>query len=316
MTTFNGSGYDPAAFILIGFPGLESSHTWIAIPLCCMYTFAILGNCAIMYIIKVESSLHEPMYLFLAILAAIDILISSSTMPKILILLWFDVTEISFNGCLVQMFLIHSLSAMESTVLLAMAFDRYVAICNPLRHSSILTKKRIAIIGIVSILRGSMFFAPLPVLIKRLPFCRSKVLSHSYCVHQDVMRLACADTTPNIVYGLAAILFVMGVDALLISLSYVMILKTVCGLSRKESWKALNTCISHVSAVLIFYIPLIGLSVVHRFGDPSSPTVHIVMGDIYLFVPPVLNPVVYSIKTKKIRMKIMNLCQQRRYICF
>ncbi|XP_069059210.1 olfactory receptor 51E2-like [Pleurodeles waltl] len=296
-----------SAFILIGFPGLETAHVWIAFPLCLMYIIAILGNCTIMYIIKVEPSLHEPMYLFLAMLATIDILISSSTMPKILILLWFDVMEISFNGCLIQMFLIHSLSAMESTILLAMAFDRYVAICNPLRHSSILTNKRIALIGFLSVIRGALFFSPIPFLIQRLPFCHSKMLSHSFCVHQDVMKLACADTTPNIVYGLSAILFVMGIDSLLIFLSYVMILKTVCGLSRKESLKAFNTCISHISAVLIFYVPLIGLSVVHRFGERLSSTTYIVMGDIYLFVPPVLNPVVYGIKTGKIRNKILRL---------
>ncbi|XP_069059520.1 olfactory receptor 51E2-like [Pleurodeles waltl] len=307
---FHDSAYNTSAFTLIGFPGLETAHAWIAIPLCFIYIIALLGNFTIMYIIKVEPSLHEPMYLFLAMLAAIDILISSSTMPKMLILLWFDVMEISFNGCLIQIFLMHLLSAMESTVLLAMAFDRYVAICNPLRHSSILTNKRIALIGLFSVIRGSLFFCPFPLLIKRLPFCHSKMLSHSFCIHQDVMKLACGDTAPNFFYGLSAVLFVMGVDSLLITLSYVMILKTVCGLSRKESLKALNTCISHICAVFFFYVPLIGLSVVHRFGEHLSSTVYIVMGDIYLFVPPVLNPIVYGIKTGKIRNKILGLFKQ------
>ncbi|XP_078515144.1 olfactory receptor 51E2-like [Lissotriton helveticus] len=307
---FNDSGYDSSAFILIGFPGLEYAHVWIAFPLCFIYIIALVGNCTIMYIIKVEPSLHEPMYLFLAMLAAIDILISSSTMPKMLIILWFGVMEISFNGCLIQIFLMHSLSTMESTVLLAMAFDRYVAICNPLRHSSILTNKRIALIGLLSVIRGSLFFFPFPLLINRVPFCHSKVLSHSFCLHQDVMKLACADTTPSFVYGLIAVLFVMGVDSLLIFLSYAMILKTVCGLSRKESLKAFNTCISHISAVFIFYVPMIGLSVVHRLGYRLSSTTYVVMGDIYLFVPPVLNPIVYGIKTGKIRNKIVGLFRQ------
>ncbi|XP_069059209.1 olfactory receptor 51E2-like [Pleurodeles waltl] len=307
MTTFNDTGYDPAAFTLIGFPGLEHVHIWIGFPMCFLYMIALFGNCVILYIIQVESSLHEPMYLFLAMLAAIDILLSTSTMPKILILLWFDVMEISFHSCLIQMFFIHCLSAIESTVLLAMAFDRYIAICNPLRHSSILTNPRIALIGLISVIRGLMLIGPIPFLIKRLPFCHSKVLSHPFCVHQDVMKLACADTKPNIVYGLFVILFIMGVDSLLISLSYAKILKTVCRLSRKESLKAFNTCISHVLAVFIFYVPLIGLSVVHRFRNGSSTTIHVVMGDIYLFVPPVLNPIVYGIKTSKIRLKIIRL---------
>ncbi|XP_069059519.1 olfactory receptor 51E2-like, partial [Pleurodeles waltl] len=290
-----------------GFPGMEFVHVWVAIPLCLMYLIALFGNSTVIYIIRVERSLHEPMYLFLAILAAVDIILATNTMPKILILLWFDAAEISFNGCLIQMFFIHSLSTMESTVLLAMAFDRYIAICHPLQHSSILTNQRILMVGVVAVIRGTLFSAPLPFLIKRLPFCGNKLLSHPFCVHQDLMKLACADTTPNIVYGLTAILFVMGLDSLLITLSYVMILRTVCCLSRKESLKAFNTCISHVLAVFIFYVPLIGLSVVHRFADRSTPIIHIVMGDIYLFVPPVLNPIVYGIKTGKIRLKIARL---------
>ncbi|XP_069495443.1 olfactory receptor 51E2-like [Ambystoma mexicanum] len=309
MTTSNESNYDLSPFILVGFPGLETAHAWIAIPLCVMYLTALLGNGAILYIIRIEPSLHEPMYLFLAMLAAIDVILATNTMPKILVLLWFGVTEMPFYGCLIQMFFIHSLSAMESTILLAMAIDRYIAICKPLRHSSILTHQRIACVALVAVARGSLFSGPLPFLIKRLPFCGSRVLSHSFCVHQDLMKLACGDTTPNVIYGLSAILFVMGMDMLLITLSYAMILRTVCRLSRRESLTAFNTCMSHVSAVLIFYVPLIGLSVVHRFGDRSSPIIHIVMGDIYLFVPPVLNPIVYGIKTNVIRKKITRLFQ-------
>ncbi|XP_069495442.1 olfactory receptor 51E2-like [Ambystoma mexicanum] len=309
MPAFNDSRYDPSAFILIGFPGLEAAHVWLAFPFFLMYLFALIGNSTILYIIRTEQSLHEPMYLFLAVLAALDILLSTSTMPKVLVLLWFGVTEISYNGCLVQMFLIAALSAMESTVLLAMAFDRYTAICHPLRHSSILTNQRISWIVLVAVIRGSLFFTPFPLLIKRLPICGSRVVSHSYCVHQDVMKLACADITPNIVYGLFAILAVMGVDVLLISLSYLRILRTVSRLSHRECLKAIDTCISHILAVLIFYIPLIGLSVAHRFGHGLSPTVHIVMGDIYLFLPPVLNPIVYGMKTTQIRRRIWRLFQ-------
>ncbi|XP_069495669.1 olfactory receptor 51E2-like [Ambystoma mexicanum] len=311
MTTYNMTSYGRVPFLLIGFPGLEAAHVWMAFPLGLMYIIALLGNGAILYVIMTDRSLHEPMYLFLSMLAAIDILISTSTMPKVLTLLCFDIEEISFNGCLVQMFLIHSLSAMESTVLLAMAFDRYIAICNPLRHSSILTNRRISCIALVSVVRGSVFFSPIPFLIQRLPFCNKRLLSHSFCLHQDVMKLACADTMPNIVYGLSAILVVMGVDVVLITLSYVMILRTVCRLSRKESLRALNTCMSHISAVLVFYIPLIGLSVVHRFERHSSPIIFIVMGDIYLFVPPVVNPLVYGLKTNMIRRSIVGLFQRR-----
>ncbi|XP_029457632.1 olfactory receptor 51E1-like [Rhinatrema bivittatum] len=292
-------------FILIGIPGLEDANFWIAFLLCFVYLMAILGNCTIVFIIKMESSLHEPMYFFLAMLAALDILLVNSVIPKMLGIFWFDAREISFNACLVQMFCIHSISAMESTILVAMAFDRYVAICNPLRHKSILTSSIVAKIGLVAVIRGAAIMAPLPCLIKRLPYCRATVLSHSYCLHQDVMNFSCADISVNIIYGLIIIISAMGLDSLLIFLSYFLILRAVLRLSWEVRLKAFSTCISHICVVLIFYIPFIGLAMVHRFGKRSSPIIAIVMANVYLLVPPVLNPMVYGIKTKQIRQSIM-----------
>ena len=140
MTVPNGTLVHPAYFLLVGIPGLgPNTHFWLAFPLCCMYALAALGNLAIILIIRVERRLHEPMYLFLAMLSTIDLVLSSVTMPKMVSLFLTGVQEIEFNACLAQMFLIHALSAMESAVLLAMAFDRFVAICHPLRHASVLT---------------------------------------------------------------------------------------------------------------------------------------------------------------------------------
>ncbi|XP_006032155.1 olfactory receptor 51E1-like [Alligator sinensis] len=312
MPAFNSSIFTTATFILVGIPGLREAHFWLAFPLCLLYLFAVLGNCTVMYIIKVEQSLHEPMYLFLCMLAAIDILISMSTMPKMMDLFWFDSTTIDFNACLIQMFCIHSLSGMESTVLLAMAFDRYVAICCPLRHGAILTNSRIANVGLAAVIRGTALMAPLPIFIQRLPFCRSRVLSHSYCLHQDVMKLACADIRVNIIYGLIVIISAIGLDSLLICLSYIFILRAAFSLSREARFKALGTCISHICAVFLFYVPFIGLSMVHRFGNIHGSVVHIVMANIHLLVPPVLNPIVYGVKTKQIRQRIMRLFQRAR----
>ncbi|XP_029457638.1 olfactory receptor 51E1-like [Rhinatrema bivittatum] len=293
-------------FILIGIPGLEDSHFWIAFLLCFVYVMAIMGNCTIVFIIKTESSLHEPMYFFLAMLAALDILLVNSVIPKMLGIFWFNAREISFNACLVQMFCIHFLSAMESTILVAMAFDRYVAICNPLRHASILTSSIVAKIGLVAVIRAAALMAPGPCLITRLSYCsKAIVLSHSYCLHQDVMKFSCADITVNVIFGLCVMISSMGLDSLLIFLSYFLILRAVLRLSWEARLKVFSTCISHLCAVLIFYIPFIGLSMVHRFGKRSSPIIAIVMANVYLLVPPVMNPMVYGIKTKQIRQRIM-----------
>ncbi|XP_029457630.1 olfactory receptor 51E2-like [Rhinatrema bivittatum] len=308
MLAFNTTIFHPSAFILIGFPGMEAMHYWLGFPLCSMYILAILGNCTILFIVRMERNLHEPMYLFLCMLAVIDLILSSFTMPKMIGFFWFDTKEIEFGACLTQMFFIHALSAMESTILLAMAFDRYIAICNPLRHSSILTNWMVAKIGMVTVIRGFIFFFPLPFLLRRLSYCRTNVLSHSFCLHQDMMKLSCIDTTVNVVYGLFIILSVMGIDSLFIILSYVLIVRSVLSLSSKEAGlKAFNTCISHICAVLMFYVPLIGLSIIHRFGRSASSRTHIIMADVYLLVPPVLNPIVYGIKTKQIRKRIVKI---------
>ncbi|XP_009864606.1 PREDICTED: olfactory receptor 51E2-like [Apaloderma vittatum] len=304
----NSSDLGAPAFTLASIPGLEAAQFWMAILLCSMYILAVAGNCAVLFIVKTEPSLHAPMYFFLCMLAAIDLALSTSTVPRTLSSYWFNITEISLSACLVQMFLIHTLSAVESTVLLAMAVDRYVAICHPLRHAAILTNAATAKIGLIAMARGVLFFLPLPLLLLPLPFCRSRLLSHSFCLHQDVMNLACANTTPSVVYGLTAILLVMGLDAILICLSYVLILKAVLRLALwKERLKVFSTCIAHICVVLAFYVPLIGLSVVHRFGKDLAPLVHVTMGNIYILVPAVLNPIIYGVRTKEIQRRILNL---------
>ncbi|XP_076968224.1 olfactory receptor 51D1 [Tamandua tetradactyla] len=311
VATQNGTPVHPAYFLLVGIPGLEPSiHFWLGFPLRFMYALATLGNLAIILIIRVERHLHEPMYLFLAMLSTVDLVLSSVTMPKMASLFLTGIQEIEFNVCLAQMFFIHALSAMESAILLAMAFDRFVAICHPLHHASVLTGPTVAKIGLAALARGFLFFSPLPFILKRLSYCRTHTVTHSFCLHQDIMKLSCTDTTVNVVYGLFIILSVMGVDSLFIGFSYVLILRAVLELSsRGAALKAFNTCISHLCAVLVFYVPLIGLSLVHRLGGPTS-LLHVVMANVYLLLPPVVNPIVYGAKTKEIRSRVLHMFSQ------
>ncbi|GAB5577459.1 olfactory receptor 51H1-like [Prionailurus iriomotensis] len=279
---------------------------WMALPLCLLYSTTFLGNFIILVVIKVERSLHEPMYYFLAMLAATDLSLSLSSMPTMISVHLFDWRSVTFDVCITQMFFIHNFGGVESGVLVAMAFDRFVAIRFPLRYATILTHGVIIKIGAAVLLRSVSVVLPVPFLIKRLPFCRSNVLSHAYCLHQDAMRLACADTHVNSIYGLLAVIFTIVLDALILLISYFLILQEVLGIaSREERLKALNTCFSHICAVLLFYVPLIGMTLIHRFGKHLSPIIHTLMANIYLLLPPLLNPVVYSVRTKQIRQRIV-----------
>nr|XP_034971171.1 olfactory receptor 51G1-like [Zootoca vivipara] len=301
---------NPTTFLLTGFPGLEYAHRWISLPFCFIYMTVILGNCTILHVIRTDSSLHQPMYYFLAMLALTDLGLCLTTLPTVLGIFWFDAREIPFSACFTQLFFIHSLSLVESSVLLSMAFDRFVAICNPLRYGSILTTQRIVTMALAFAFRSFSLIVPLPLLLRRFHYCRTNVLSHSYCLHLEIMKLACSDIIVNHIYGLTVVAFTVGIDSLLIFLSYVFILKTVLSIaSREERLKAFNTCVSHICAVLLFYVPMIGLSLIHRFGEHAPHIVHILMSYVYLLAPPLMNPVVYSIKTKQIRQRILKkLC--------
>uniref|UniRef100_A0A2K5HRM8 G-protein coupled receptors family 1 profile domain-containing protein n=1 Tax=Colobus angolensis palliatus TaxID=336983 RepID=A0A2K5HRM8_COLAP len=247
-----------------------------------------------------KCSLHEPMYLFLSMLALIDLGLPLCTLPTVLGIFWVGAREISHDACFAQLFFIHCLSFLESSVLLSMAFDRFVAICCPLQDASILTNTVICRIGLISLGRSVALIFPLPFMLKRFTYCGSPVLSHSYCLHQEVMKLTCANMKANSIYGMFVVVSTVRIDSLLILLSYALILHTVLA----ERLKALNTCVSHICAVLLFYTPMIGLSVIHRFGKQAPTLIQVVMDFTYLLFPPVMNPIVYSVKTKQIRDRV------------
>ncbi|XP_014645702.1 PREDICTED: olfactory receptor 51I2-like [Ceratotherium simum simum] len=309
----NISLFQPPAFLMVGIPELEAIHGWISIPFSAMYTAALTGNCLILLAVRRTPSLHQPMYYFLSMLALTDVGLTLSTLPTTLALLWFDHRLIGFNACLVQMFFLHSFSVVESSVLLAMSFDRFVAISNPLRYAAVLTNNVIIRIGLAIVTRASVSLFPVPFLLKRLNFCPGKIpLSHSFCFHADVMKRACADITVNILYGLYVVLSTVGIDSLLIGLSYTLILRTVMHLaSPRERIRALNTCVSHTLAVMIFYIPVIGVSMIHHFGRHLPAIVHTLVAYVYLVVPPVLNPIIYSVKSKPIREAMLRMLMRQ-----
>ncbi|XP_036283517.1 olfactory receptor 52A1-like [Pipistrellus kuhlii] len=306
MFRLNGTVFMPSVLTLVGIPGLEPVQCWIGIPFCAVYVIALFGNSLILVIIKSERSLHEPMYLLLAMLGATDIALSTCILPKMLGIFWFHLPKIHFEACLLQMWLIHTLQSIESGILLAMALDRYVAICNPLRHATIFTHQLLTQIGVAVTLRGALLVAPCLILIKcRLKYYWTTVVSHSYCEHMAIVKLAAEDIRINKIYGLFVAFSILGFDITFITLSYFKIFITVFSLPQKEArLKAFNTCIAHICVFLEFYLLAFFSFFTHRFGFHIPPYIHILLSNLYLLVPPLLNPIVYGVKTKQIRDQV------------
>lgn len=234
MAILYNSNLQRATFFLTGFQGLEGLHGWISIPFCFIYLTVILGNLTILHVIGTDATLHEPMYYFLGMLALTDLGLCLCTQPTVLGIFWFDAREIGISACFTQLFFIHTLSLVESSVLLSMSIDHYVAICNPLRYSTVLIPAHIVKMGLSSVLRSALLILPLPFLLKRFQYCCSHVLACAYCLHLEIMKLACPGITVNHIYGFFVVACTVGMDSLLMFLSYAAILRTVLSFASRQ----------------------------------------------------------------------------------
>uniref|UniRef100_A0A8C6ET94 G-protein coupled receptors family 1 profile domain-containing protein n=1 Tax=Marmota marmota marmota TaxID=9994 RepID=A0A8C6ET94_MARMA len=289
---YNHTVETPATFFLVGIPGLQSSHLWLAVSLSAMYTTALVGNSIIM-----------PMFCFLCVLAAVDIVMASSVVPKMVSIFFSGHSSISFRACFTQMYFVHAATAVETGLLLAMAFDHYVAICKPLHYKNILTPRVMLRMSVTITIRAVIFMTPLSWMISHLPFCGSHVVPHSDCEHMAVAKLACADSMPSCLYSLIGSSIIVGSDVVFIAASYTLVLRAVFGLSSKNAqWKALSTCGSHVGVMALYYLPGMVSVYISWLGQDSVPLhTQVLLADLYLVIPPTLNPIIYGLRTKQMR---------------
>ncbi|XP_070320674.1 olfactory receptor 52I1-like [Odocoileus virginianus] len=306
---YNHTTEAPSTFILVGIPGLQSSHLWLAISLSIMYTTALLANTLIVTVIWMDSMLQEPMYCFLCILAVVDMVMASSVVPKMVSIFSSGDNSISFNACFTQMYFVHAATAVETGLLLAMAFDRYVAICKPLHYKRILTPQVMLGMSVTITIRATAFMTPLSWMVSHLPFCGSNVVPHSYCEHIAVAKLACADPRPSSLYSLIGSSIIVGSDVAFIAASYILILQAVFSLSSKNAQlKALSTCGSHVGVMALYYLPGMASIYVAWMGEDIVPLCpQVLLADLYLIIPPSLNPIIYGLRTKQIRKQTWGL---------
>ena len=187
----------------------------------------------------------------------------------------------------------HFAFVVESGILLAMAFDHYVAICYPRRYTIILSHGVIGKIGRVVVLRSFATVCPFIFLVRRLLFCQTNIIAHTFCEHMGLAKLAYADITVNIWYGISVPLLSVMLDMVTIVISYRLILQAVFRLpSHDVQMKTFSTCGSHVCVILMFYLPGIVSVIAQHFGRKIPKHVHILLADLYVLVLPVMNPII------------------------
>ncbi|XP_015332780.1 olfactory receptor 10V1-like [Marmota marmota marmota] len=266
-----------------------------------MYLVSITGNLSIFLTIWMNRCLHTPMYFFLANLAALEVFYSSTIVPLTLAsVLSTESTLISLPGCGTQMFFFIFLGSVDCILLAVMAYDRFVAICHPLRYTLIMSWRVCVQLAVGSLVLGFALALQLTVLIFRLPFCSSKEISLFYCDVLPVMRLACADTHIHEVTLFAVSVIVLTIPSLLITLSYVFIVAAILKMRSAEGrHKAFSTCSSHLTVVLLQYgcTSVIYLCPSSRYSPDRGQVVSVV----YTFVTPVLNPLIYSMRSRELK---------------
>nr|XP_033804385.1 olfactory receptor 56A4-like [Geotrypetes seraphini] len=295
-------------FILMGFPGIQSWQHWLAIPLALLFLVAIVANITLLITFYTDPNLHEPMYYFLAMLAMVDLGLCNTVTPKLLGILWFDAKTISSTACFAQIYFVHCLLGMESGIFLVMAYDRYVAICNPLRYFYIITNSFVVKAVVFSLIRNAVLVLPVPVLAARLSYCSIRRIDHSFCANLAVVSLACEDITINSIYQQTVAWSFLGSDLVLITISYCFILQSVLKLKVEgAAMKALSTCSSHLILILFFYTILVVLAITHKSRKKIPSDIPILLNVLHLLVPPSLNPIVYGVRTKEIKQGILKV---------
>ncbi|KAM6158096.1 olfactory receptor 10V1-like [Rhynchocyon petersi] len=266
-----------------------------------MYLTSLSGNATIAIIVQVNHSLHTPMYFFLANLAVLEIFYTSSIAPLALAnLVSMGKTSVSITGCGTQMFFFVFLGGADCVLLAVMAYDRFVAICYPLRYTLIMNWPLCVKLVAGSLVLGFLLSLPLTTLIFQLPFPSSNEIYHFYCDMPAVMHLACADTHVHetVLYIISFI--VLSIPLSLISISYVFIVSAILGIRSAEGrHRAFSTCSSHVLVVLLQY----GCTSFIYLSPRSSysPEMGRIVSVVYTFITPILNPLIYSMRNKELK---------------
>ncbi|XP_068266714.1 olfactory receptor 12D1-like [Nyctibius grandis] len=288
-------------FILLGLTDVQGLQRFFFISFLLLYLTSLLGNGAIVTMVISEPQLHTPMYFFLGNLSCLDIFYSTVTVPKMLTGLLFGHQPISFRGCLAQLHFFHFLGSTEAVLLATMAYDRYVAICNPLHYTLVMSPRTCLLLAVASWSIGFVHAVMHSVMTSQLRFCGHNHIHHFFCDIKPLLNLACSSTSLNMtLLNVVTTSIVLGPFTLIV-LSYLYIISFVFQKvqSQEGRWKPFSTCASHLTIVALFYIP-----VLFNYTPPSSggfPKKDVQVSLMYSSVTPALNPLVYTLRNQEMK---------------
>ncbi|KAM9245543.1 olfactory receptor 2A12-like [Leptosomus discolor] len=300
-------------FILLGFSSNPALRLCLFGLFSVLYSATLMGNALVFVLICLDYRLHSPMYFFLCHLAIVDICYASNNVPHMLRNLLGQGRTISFAGCGTQIHLYLIFALTECVLLATMSYDRYVAICNPLRYALIMNRRVCLILATVSWSLGFLFGTLQASLAFHLPFCGPHKVDHFFCEILAVLKLACADTTANKTLIFAVCVCFLLFPLALILISYLHILATILHIRSAPGWhKTFSTCGSHLTVVGLFYGNAIFMYM--GPGSSNSPGREKVLSLFYSLISPSLNPLIYSLRNKQVKEALLKL--QRRKIVF
>ncbi|XP_006876150.1 PREDICTED: olfactory receptor 2B11-like [Chrysochloris asiatica] len=304
----------PKEFILLG----VSDKPWLELPLFVIllvsYILTILGNTSIIVVSRIDAQLQSPMYIFLSHLSLLDLCYTTTTIPQMLVNMGSSTKTISYGGCTVQYAIFHWLGCTECLVLAAMALDRYVAICEPLRYTVIMHRSLCHKLVAMTWLGGFGNSLVQVILTVQLPFCGEHTLNNFFCEVPAMIKRSCADTTVNdLTLAVLVALFLL-VPFAFILLSYGFIARAVLRMqSSKGRHKAFGTCSSHLVVVSLFYLPAIYMYV----QPPSSYSQDTgkFISLFYSIITPTINPFIYTLRNKDVKGALKRLLERIWKIC-
>ncbi|XP_018619577.2 olfactory receptor 52B2-like [Scleropages formosus] len=293
-------------FFIMGFPGLHPNYYGLIATICFLvYFFALVGNTIFLVLFATDRNLHKPMYFIILHLVVSDVLYSSITLPKIIARYWFQAGTISFTACFLQMYFIHFFGTLNAFILLIMALDRFVAVCFPLRYSTVMTNSTILILSIASCVVATSFSLMMVIRAYPLPYCKSKAIIQCYCDYSSVTALACIDRSA---YAFSALVFAMVVllsPLAFIIFSYCAIIVAVFKIASTQGrLKTLSTCSPQLIIIALYFVPRCFVILASNMGVTFSTDLRIAIIMLYSLLPPMVNPLIYCLRTKEVKKSL------------